>query len=146
IGDFPEKRKEFSDAQVRHFNRLILEALFPGAVRTFRKRSGPDCILNYLTHGDYVGEMGVLNKAPRGATCAAHGHQVGTTKEPGQVELVRIPGHLIQQLVQSTPGMRKQLEATSARRQEALEKIADRHVYEENAEVQFSQEFEALGL
>src|SRR5207245_1149650 len=68
IADFPEKRKDFTDAQSRHFNRLIVEAMFPGAIRTYRKRVGPECILNYLARGEYVGEMGVLTSQPRAAT------------------------------------------------------------------------------
>ncbi len=146
LAEFPEKRAQFTDSQSRHFNRLLVETIFGGAIRGYRKRVGPECILNYLARGEYVGEMGVLTDQPRGATCIAHGHQVGTTKDPGQVELVRIPARVFRDLVDASPGMREQLESAAAQRQEALEHLSERDVWEEHAEVQFSHDFEAMGL
>jgi Fe-S-cluster-containing hydrogenase component 2 len=144
--DFPANRKTFTDQQTRHYNRLILELLFPTEIRKYRKRVGPECILNYCAKGDFVGEIGVLTGQPRGGTCIAHGHRADSTSEPGQVELVRIPAEAFQALMQRVPAVRTRLENIIAERQKQTKSLAERDIWDEAEDVQVSEEFEQLGL
>jgi Fe-S-cluster-containing hydrogenase component 2 len=74
LPDVPEKPKERTAQHQRRINRWLLEAALPeSVVRRFRKSSGPDQILTYLSRGEYFGEMGLLSHQPRNATCIAFG-------------------------------------------------------------------------
>src|SRR5206468_12983999 len=74
-GDFPEKkRKDWPDQDLRRFNRLNLENIYAGIIRTYRRRVGPDCVLSYCSRGEFIGEMGLIGQQPRTASCLAYGH------------------------------------------------------------------------
>jgi hypothetical protein len=61
--EFPQtKRKDWSDHDLRRFNRLLVEMVCAGIIRTYRRRVGPDCVLNYYGQGEFNGEMGLLTR------------------------------------------------------------------------------------
>ncbi|MBL8797023.1 MAG: 4Fe-4S binding protein [Planctomycetia bacterium] len=146
--DFPQFAKSWSDAVLRHYNRHLVEQICAGAVRRYRPRVGPEVVLSYLARGEVMGELGMLHQQPRSATCVAHGHpqEDGGNKDAGQVELVKIPAAVFGQIVAENAVVRKQLERIAAERQRQMQERADQPIWEDATSVQFSKEFEQLGL
>src|SRR5260370_4746815 len=72
--ELQKKKKDLADAEARQLNRLLLEAVFSQCIRPRAKTGGAECILSYLSRGDYFGEVGLMLKPPRNATCIAYGH------------------------------------------------------------------------
>lgn len=147
--DFPDgKRKDWSDQDLRRFNRLVLETVYAGIIRTYRRRVGPDCVLSYCGRGEFVGEMGLMEGQPRGATCLAYGHpqEGGSAKDSGRVELIRIPRSVFQDLLEMSPSIRQRFEKEIAERQKRTQRILSQSIWDENREVIQSKRFEELGL
>jgi CRP-like cAMP-binding protein/Fe-S-cluster-containing hydrogenase component 2 len=148
-GEFPDKkRKDWSDQDLRRFNRLLLETVYAGIIRTYRRRVGPDCVLNYCARGDFIGEMGLMAQKPRMATCIAYGHPQddGPGKDSGRVELIRISESAFQNLMATSPVIREKLEKEIAARLKRNQKILSQSIWDENAQVIQSKRFEELGL
>lgn len=93
-----------SNASVRKINREVIDKLFP-SLRPWRSASGPVTVITYRSQGELVGEMGVLLKQPRSATCVAHGNEpddlqaeargpVDLSTKPDVAELVEISDDL----------------------------------------------------
>ena len=83
--------KTWSPIEVRTANYHLLNKLLKALLPDARRRTGPKQVLGYLSRGECLGEMGVINSAPRSATCIAYDHAVqGTGIRAGRVELVRI--------------------------------------------------------
>ncbi len=135
--------KDRPDPDVRRFNRLLLVALLPQAVRAPTGEGGPELILSYCSRGDFFGEMGLMLDQPRSATCVAYGHP----NDYGQVELVRVPGRAFWQLMKSSAALRDKVKQEVAkRRQHTLQRLLT-PVWDDSAhEVQVSPRFEELGL
>lgn len=96
LTELPEKLDEWTDLDVRLFNRLWLEALLPSLplrrLLAVRKRT-----LAYIGRSEFFGEACVLPDARRGGTCVAYSHpdlgqSVGGGRgvTPSRLELVRI--------------------------------------------------------
>ncbi len=145
--EFPDKEAEWSDQDQRHFNRLILEALFGKWIRAYGRRVGPESVLSYCSRGDVLGEMGLLSGAPRGATCLAHTHpeDLATGKDSGRVELVRLSGAVFQELVKDVPAIRTRVERLAAERQKE-NRARQTRVYDETSLPLLSEKFQQLGL
>lgn len=135
--DLPEKRKDWSDLEARQFNRLLLEAVFPGLLRGYRRRVGPDCILTYCSRGEFLGEIGLLTRQPRSATCVAYGQRV---------ELIRIPESLFWELIDVSDDIRRNLQADRARREQRTQERLKVRLWEESNNVLVSERAEKLGL
>jgi CRP-like cAMP-binding protein/Fe-S-cluster-containing hydrogenase component 2 len=147
--EFPDKkRKDWSDQELRRFNRLLLETVYAGIIRTYRRRVGPDCVLNYCARGDFIGEMGLMSQKPRMATCIAYGHpqEDGPGKDSGRVELIRLPEATFQTLLKNSPAIRDKLEKEIAARLKRNQKILSQSIWDENVQVIQSKRFEELGL
>jgi CRP-like cAMP-binding protein/Fe-S-cluster-containing hydrogenase component 2 len=145
--EFPEKkRKDWSDGDLRRFHRLLVENIFAGCIRTHRRRVGPDCVLSYCARGEFIGEMGLMEPRPRSATCVAFGHPQEGAKDSGQVELIRIPAAVFQDLLQASPVIRQKIEKEMALRQKRTQQILGKSIWDEDSEVIQSKRFEELGL
>jgi CRP-like cAMP-binding protein/Fe-S-cluster-containing hydrogenase component 2 len=147
--EFPsKKRKDWSDLDLRRFNRLLLEAIYAGILRTHRRRVGPDCVLSYCSRGEVIGEMALLGQQPRSATCIAYGHpqEDGQGKESGRVELIRIPRAVFERLTEVRPDLRARLEKEMAERQRRTQKVLAAAIWDDSQQVMHSPRFEELGL
>jgi Fe-S-cluster-containing hydrogenase component 2/CRP-like cAMP-binding protein len=137
-----KKKKELPDADTRKLNRLLLEAVFSQAIRSRAKHGGAECVLSYLSRGDYFGEIGLMLKRPSNATCIAYGHP----NDYGQVELAKISAELFWKLVTSSDKLRDKLKVEIAlRRKQSVERLLT-PFWDESNPVQFSEQFEQLGL
>jgi Fe-S-cluster-containing hydrogenase component 2/CRP-like cAMP-binding protein len=144
---FPDKRKDYSDQQAREFNRILLDTIYLNIIRSYRRRVGPECVLSYAAKGDFFGEISLLTGTPRGATCIAFGHTLeGAAKDTGRVEVVRLPPEAFRRLLDAAPAARSEIERKSAERQKQTESVTNAPVYEETGTVQFSEQFQQLGL
>jgi CRP-like cAMP-binding protein/Fe-S-cluster-containing hydrogenase component 2 len=148
-GEFPEKkRKDWSDQDLRRFNRLLVETVYAGIIRTYRRRVGPDCVLSYCGRGEFIGEMGLIAHQPRGATCLAYGHPLddASSKDSGRVELIRIPESAFRSLLQTSPIIRQRLEKEAAKRLKRTQRILSQSIWDDSTQVIQSKRFEELGL
>jgi Fe-S-cluster-containing hydrogenase component 2/CRP-like cAMP-binding protein len=137
-----KKKKDLPEADMRQLNRLLLEAVFPQGIKPRAKVAPPECILAYLSRGDYFGEIGLMLKRPRNATCLAYGHP----NDYGQVELVRINGDLFWKVVTGSAKLRELVnQEITKRRRENVQRLLT-PVWDDTNQVQFSEQFEQLGL
>ncbi len=138
----PEKRKDWSETQARRVNRALLEAVFTALAPDPLRSVGPESILSYCSRGDLIGEIGVMLRQPRSATCVAYGHP----NDYGQVELVRIPEQAFWRLIEASPAVRQKVEKEIIdRRLQTAERLST-PVWDDTRQVQLSGRFEELGL
>ncbi|MBT6846851.1 MAG: 4Fe-4S binding protein, partial [Planctomycetaceae bacterium] len=87
-----------------------------------KQRNGPKQVLGYLSRGECLGEMGVVNNAPRTATCIAYDHAVqGTGIRAGRVELVRIESSAFLTVLKSSSELRSRADELVSERTAELE-------------------------
>lgn len=79
-----------------------------GFVKISEQRPGGEMILAYLGRGGFFGEIGLLNRGTRTASCTALDH----------VEVVRITGEDFQLMLEKFPDVRKSLEGVAQERAE----------------------------
>jgi CRP-like cAMP-binding protein/Fe-S-cluster-containing hydrogenase component 2 len=82
-----------------------------GFVRVSQAYPGGELVLTYLSRGNYFGEIGLLAKGVRTATCTALDH----------VELVRIKADDFREMIQRFPSVRVSLEEVARTRQDENE-------------------------
>jgi Fe-S-cluster-containing hydrogenase component 2 len=141
LRDLPEKRKDWSDLDVRKYNRGLLEALYPEELGTAAQAEGLPCTVAHVSPGELFGDDGVLTGRPRDTTCVADGHP----NQYGLAELVRIPGAVLRQMVEMSPAVKQRVEAeAAARRQQTGERL--RVPVWDSSQVQLSEAFQELGL
>ncbi len=146
---FPEKkRKDWSEQDLRRFNRLLLEMVFLGSIRQYRRRVGPDPVLSYCARGDFVGAIGLLTHQPRIATCIAFGHpqEDGQGKDSGRVELVRVPEAVFRHLMETSRRIREKVEKEVAARLKSNQRLLSASFWDDSNPVLHSKQFEQLGL
>lgn len=140
--------RDQSELDARLIQRRLLEAALPaGALRVLPLVPRTEIIITYLSRGEFVGEMGLLEMQPRNATCMAFG-QPRThrdQKDLGRVELVRIPGAAFQNLIDRSARLRENLQRVALqRKQQNLQRLQKPT---EDADQQlFSGEAARLGL
>ncbi len=101
-------REDWSEAEARRFNRMLLETVLAGIRGQHLHPTGPECTLGYCSRGDLLGEIGLLAHEPRSATCTAYGQRV---------ELMRISETLFAELLQYSAEIRRKLQDEAARRE-----------------------------
>jgi Fe-S-cluster-containing hydrogenase component 2/CRP-like cAMP-binding protein len=142
LSTLPARKQDWSDAQVRQHNRLLLEALCPGGLRQRRKHAGIETILSYASANDHFGEIGLMLNQPRGATCIAFSHP----NHEGSVELVKLPAATFWKIVDMSPAIRERVKQEVAKRRKEIVATLARPVWEEANQVQFSDQFAEQGL
>lgn len=94
-----------------------------GRVRVSKRAPGGERTLAYMKKGDFFGEIGLLEGAPRSATCAAYDHpakvRMVMQRDAGRVDLVRIRREQFDWLVERYPDVKRRLQATAQKRLEA---------------------------
>jgi Fe-S-cluster-containing hydrogenase component 2/CRP-like cAMP-binding protein len=130
------------DREARRANRLLLEALLPGALHPLRTQAGPPTILGYCARGEWFGETALVRGKPHEATFTAHGHP----NHDGLVGLVRIPASAFGRLLGMAPSARDRVKAEAARRSQAWQSIMRSPLLEESGPPHLSTTFEELGL
>jgi Fe-S-cluster-containing dehydrogenase component len=97
--------------------------------------------MQYLGRGSILGEIGVVRKEPRSATCVAYSHP-GTDADATEVELVRVPAAIVYNLLASSKQLRADFEKLIGSREKRSE-VRSKAPVEAGAE---SQRAEELGL
>jgi CRP-like cAMP-binding protein len=152
---FPGKRDEWTELQRRQFNRWLLEAACPGALRSRQRQAGPEMVLAYRSRGEFIGEIGLMTGQPRSATCVAYVHpRPGGGLGPGdrwrrdaeRVELVKIPEAAFRELIVSSPGIRQKVEQVVAERRQSDIRRQRVPVWDSGGERLLSGRAEELGL
>jgi Fe-S-cluster-containing hydrogenase component 2/CRP-like cAMP-binding protein len=132
VGGLPAKRAEWTELDRRRHNRLLLETAFPGLFRKRQRPGGPETVLAYLGRGEIIGEMGLMARQPRAATCIAYVHprpdESGAAagkwrRETEHVELVRISKEAFAELIESAPSVRAKMEQLIAARKQSEREI-----------------------
>jgi Fe-S-cluster-containing dehydrogenase component/CRP-like cAMP-binding protein len=97
LDDLPEKVDDWTELDVRQFNRLWLEACCPAGIPPRRCLAVRQRTLAYVGRGEYFGESCVLPDRFRSGTCIAYSHPDtgqsvggGRGATPSRLELVRI--------------------------------------------------------
>lgn len=151
--ELPPATAKWAPLELRQFNRQVLEDAWPGALSCWMRNQGPETILAYLGRGEYLGEMGVVLKKPRTASCVAYVHPLpgGATqavwqREGDLVEMVRIPAQTFQQLMQANSALRSRIEREMAQRmQNAGQRMRER-TWDDQRLMLHSDDFSNLGL
>jgi Fe-S-cluster-containing hydrogenase component 2/CRP-like cAMP-binding protein len=148
IEGLPDKRKEWSDQQLRRYNRHLLEVIFEPSIRERRRRVGPDCVLFYCNRGEFIGESAALEHNIRDHSCIASGQpqEGGKARELGQVELVKIPRDVVRNLFDECLPMRLRIERKAAERRKQTQKQLSIPPWDDTRNVTLSRQFEEMGL
>jgi Fe-S-cluster-containing hydrogenase component 2 len=149
-----KKTGDWSDLELRQFNRLLLEEALPDALVGLKRSKGPLTILSYRGRGEFFGEMGLMLKQPRSASCVAYVHPLpeGTGPLPvylragDLVEMVRIPEQTFWDLVNHCPELRVAVENKIAIHQKADVQRLQEPIWDNPRHVQTSKRFSELGL
>jgi Fe-S-cluster-containing hydrogenase component 2 len=127
---------------VRRSNRLLLEALWPGAVRPLREQDGLGTVVAYRGVGEWFGEQSALAGGPYEATWTACGHP----GDVGVVELVHIPAAAFRLLLHAAPEVRRRVEQEADRRGQEAQARVRSPWWRDAGPVQTRAAFEELGL
>ena len=128
----------------RALNRLLLEAVCPRGLAGFPRPSGAATILAYRSEGETIGEMGLLQRLPRSATCVAYNHPSNDpNRTVGPVKLFRIGKALFDELLATAPGFEAKVAEVVHERQMHTRK---REAPGSGDALQYSGRAEELGL
>jgi Fe-S-cluster-containing hydrogenase component 2/CRP-like cAMP-binding protein len=123
--DFQEKPADWWQLEVRIFNRLLLERLCPQGLHRRSMAVSERRTLSYAGRGELIGEIAVLCKEPRTATCLAFTHPSSGQKlatqaniVPQRVEAVKISGEVLRQLKARSPAFHEYVEKVIEDRRE----------------------------
>jgi Fe-S-cluster-containing dehydrogenase component len=93
---FPPKVKSWTGLQFRRANRVLYHLLFPKLVAE-AEPVGLARVMQYVGRGSIVGEIGVVRRSPRTATCVAYSHHQ-VDRDATDVELVRVPADVVYEI------------------------------------------------
>ena len=148
---FSARTKEWSQLELRVFNRIVLEKHCPESMPRRSVIAGNERTLAYHGRGEIVGELALLLNQDRNATCLAFTHPLSGQKTasqdhlvPQRVEAVRITADCLQQLMTKSPLFRQQMEAVAKQRLDEMREVVGANVA--SAASSQSPEFESLGL
>jgi Fe-S-cluster-containing hydrogenase component 2/CRP-like cAMP-binding protein len=149
LGDALHRRNELRkrgqnlpDRELRRCNRLLLEALLPGAFRPLVEQDGLETVLGHRAGGEWFGERALLSGEPHEATCTACGHP----GDVGMVELVRIPAPAFARLLRLAPAVRQRVRRQDELRRKETSARMRSPLWKDVGPVQAWQAFEEHGL
>ncbi|MHB1425530.1 MAG: 4Fe-4S binding protein [Gemmataceae bacterium] len=154
IQHLPAKRTDWPKLERRRYNRLLFEAACPATFRKRQRPGIPETVLAYRGSGDILGEMGVMTRKPRSATCVAYVHprdeEAGPDggkwrRETDHVELVSISEQTFWKLVEVIPDLRRKMEQLIDERKRSDQSLLVRP-REDTAEGLLSGRADELGL
>lgn len=152
LAELPEKVADWSDLDVRAFNRRALEAIFPRGIPR-RSLAADARTLTYLARGDFFGEAGVIEDLPRSATCLAFGHpDVGQSVGggggvvPSRVELVRVSRESFLEVCRSSPQLQARFAAQLELYRRRTKERTESRPWDERRPATLNPRFEELGL
>ena len=147
-GSFPKGfkgiAKDWSELELRTAGRAALSEIFPNLIRRPVESSGPPRVLAYLSRGECVGEMAVVRKSERSATCIAYNHPSSENpRDFGNVELVKIPGSVFRKLMTESPQLEQRVITLTEKRAGQVTSTDDRSI---DPDLIASTEFQQMGL
>lgn len=152
LADLPEKLADWSDLDVRAFNRRALETACPRGIPK-RSLTADPRTLTYLARGDFFGEAGVIENLPRSATCVAFGHpDVGQSVGggggvvPSRVELVRVSRESFLEVCRSSPQLQARFAAQLELYRRRTKERTESRPWDERRPATLNPRFEELGL
>lgn len=149
--DFQEKTADWWELEVRIFNRMLLESFCASSILKRSAVVENRRTLSYASRGEIIGEMAVLCKEDRSATCLAFTHPSSGQKTatqanliPQRVEAVRITGDVLQDLRKRSSRFRDLVDAIVAERRQR--DVLAKKVTAERRSASQTKEFDELGL
>lgn len=131
----------------RAFNRFVLEAALPGGLVDTRARVRTPRTISYYARGEPIGELGLIDAAPRTATCVAYNHpEDDPDREVGPVQLVKIRKDIFEELKQGSEAFRRSIEEVARARKAGDVRRLEQPVAEQAAARLLFGEGEGLGL
>ncbi len=140
--ELPANRKEWSDSDSPRYHRIVPEAIYSPLISRRSRPVGPPTILSYRSRGEFIGEIGLMSRDLRSATCIAHGQPT----EGGVVELVKISEQSFWKLINSSHQIKTKVEEEIAARKKASQERAKTPIWDDTKQVLLSTRFEELGL
>jgi CRP-like cAMP-binding protein len=137
---YPPKVKAWSGMQIRRGNRVLYHLLLPKAIAP-AEPIGTTKVLRYVSRGETLGEIGLVLKQARSATCVAYSH-FELDREATAVELVRVPATVVEELAAKSPRMRAEMERITAARRKSEPSVKDASI----SALSQSRRAEELGL
>ncbi|AMV21060.1 cyclic nucleotide-binding domain-containing protein [Planctomyces sp. SH-PL14] len=143
-GGFKGIKDKWSELELRTAGRVLIPHLYPKLIQQREESQGPPRILAYLSRGDCFGEIAVIRKEPRSASCIAYDHASNDPKRrKGRVELVRISGAVFRKLMRESRSLSKKMRESATRR---LRESAKKEDSSAATAITSSKEFQDLGL
>jgi CRP-like cAMP-binding protein/Fe-S-cluster-containing hydrogenase component 2 len=137
---YPAKVKTWSGLQIRRGNRVLFHLLFPSAISPADPR-GITKVLRYVGRGETLGEIGLVLKQSRSATCVAYSHPE-LDRESTAVEVVRVPAAAVAAMADRSPRMRAEIEKIAALRHKSEPSVKESSI----SALSQSRRAEELGL
>jgi Fe-S-cluster-containing hydrogenase component 2 len=131
--------------EVCRFNRRFLAALLGNSVPPCLTTESSGQVLNYVSTGDPIGEMGLATGKRRVATCVAYVHFGEDKLLKGRVELVRISRALFERLVEAG-AVRAKVDAYVQSRQVDTSRRRSLAVWDDKVPAALTSRFSELGL
>ena len=149
LATYPRNRKQWTGLQICVAGRLILQNVYAQHLKkpADDQEAGPIRILAYLSSGDILGEMGVVEGSLRTATCIAWDHpttEEGRSREPGQVHLISIRAEAFETLMRD-PALAAGVRELIQKRQTEDGAFRDEPVWQDNSIIT-SPEFQDQGF
>ena len=136
--------KSWSELELRTAGRAAFSEIFPDLIRKPIESSGPPRVLAYLSRGECFGEIAVVTRSPRNASCIAYNHpSTEEARDFGNVELVRIRGAAFRKLMDESPALKQQVESLAQKRVKQTQSSGAKHT---ESDLIASAEFQQMGL
>jgi CRP-like cAMP-binding protein/Fe-S-cluster-containing hydrogenase component 2 len=142
---FGKPEKSWTGFETRVAGKLLLRAMIPKAMTSKSPHTTAPRIITYLSRGDIVGEIGVVNGSPRSASVIAYDHSPdAANRKPSRVEMVRIDKEVFHELLDRSPVLRERVRALSTTRAEETDALVEGQPWE--GSVVGSSEYRDLGF
>jgi CRP-like cAMP-binding protein/Fe-S-cluster-containing hydrogenase component 2 len=138
--------KDWTDLEVRVAGRVVLQLLCGDALKKRPLHSAPPQVWSYLSRGDIFGEIGVITRQPRAATCIAYDHPPDPDRSSVPVDLVRISAEVFREFVERSPKVKARIDAIINARLAKDTTRASLPSYQTSSHVADLPDFQELGL